>query len=103
MVKDKRVYLKKIDHSNDISYENEVRIESNMFLANNKMRAKIIESLIGHAEGHIKKHKANIDIFLENPAGVAEHPDVLETIEKELKIIAEYDDQISMLKKYFLS
>ena len=101
MVKDKRVYLKKIDHSNDISYENEVRIESNMFLANNKMRAKIIESLIGHAEGHIKKHKANIDIFLENPAGVAEHPDVLETIEKELKIIAEYDDQISMLKKYF--
>ena len=103
MVKDKRTYTKKMEHGHDMSYENEVRIESNMFLANTKMRAKIIESLIGHAEGHIKKHRANIDIFLENPAGVAEHPDVLETIEKELKIIAEYDDQISMLKKYFLS
>tara|TARA_Y100000992_G_C20886144_1_gene314117 strand:- start:109 stop:417 length:309 start_codon:yes stop_codon:yes gene_type:complete len=102
-MKEKRTYDNYKEHSNDISYENEVRIENKMFLANNKMRAKIIESLIAHAEGHIKKHKANIDIFLENPAGVAEHPDVLETIEKELKIIAEYDDQINMLKKYFSS
>lgn len=102
-MKEKRTYDNYKEHSNDISYENEVRIENKMFLANNKMRAKIIESLIAHAEGHIKKHKANIDIFLENPAGVAEHPDVLDTIEKELKIIAEYDDQINMLKKYFLS
>ena len=28
MVKDKRVYLKKIDHSNDISYENEVQFDN---------------------------------------------------------------------------
>jgi hypothetical protein len=33
--------------------------------------------------------------------GVAEHPDHIETVEKELKIIAEYDDQLEMLKKYF--
>ena len=102
-MKEKQTYENYKELINDTAYENEMRIESNMFLANNKMRAKIIESLIGHAEGHIKKHKANIDIFLENPAGVAEHPDVLETIEKELKIIAEYDDQINMLKKYFSS
>ena len=102
-MKEKQTYENYKEHSNDMSYENEVRIENKMFLANTKMRAKIIESLIAHAEGHIKKHKANIDIFLENPAGVAEHPDVLETIEKELKIIAEYDDQINMLKKYFSS
>ena len=102
-MKEKQTYENYKEHSNDMSYENEVRIESSMFLANTKLRAKIIESRIGHAEGHIKKHKANIDIFLENPAGVAEHPDVLETIEKELKIIAEYDDQINMLKKYFSS
>lgn len=32
---------------------------------------------------------------------VAEHPDLLESVEKELKIIAEYDDQLAMLDKYF--
>ena len=100
-MKNKRTYNSYKDHSNDMSYENEVRIENKMFLANTKMRAKIIESLIAHAKGHIQKHKANIDVFLENPAGVAEHPDVVETIEKELEIMAKYDDQLNILEKYF--
>ena len=67
------------------------------------MKLKIIEALIKHAEGHISKHKANVEILMNNNVGVAEHPDTLETIEKELAIIAEYDDQIEVLKKYFAS
>lgn len=65
------------------------------------MREEIIESLRSHAEGHIAKHRANVEILMQKTAGVAEHPDTLETIEKELKIIAEYDDQLEMLNKYF--
>ena len=48
-------------------------------------------------------YKANVEVLLEKPAGVAEHPDTLETIEKELKIIAEYDDELQMLDKYFIA
>ena len=65
------------------------------------MRKEIIEALKKHAEGHIAKHKANVTVLLEKNVGVAEHPDTLETIEKELAIIAEYDDQLEMLNKYF--
>ena len=65
------------------------------------MREKILDALKKHAEGHIAKHKANVEVLLEKNVGVAEHPDTLETIEKELAIIAEYDDQLEMLKKYF--
>lgn len=65
------------------------------------MREQMIEALKQHALGHIEKHKINVEILLQKTAGVAEHPDTLETIEKELKIIADYDDQISMLNKYF--
>ena len=65
------------------------------------MRSQIIEALRKHAEGHIAKHKANVEVLLEKNVGVAEHPDTLETIEKELAIIATYDDQLEMLKKYF--
>ena len=65
------------------------------------MREQIIEALKRHAEGHIEKHKANVEVLLQRPAGVAEHPDTLETIEKELAIIATYDDQLQMLDKYF--
>ena len=71
------------------------------FKINRSMKEKIIEALIKHAEGHISKHKANVEILMNNNVGVAEHPDTLETIEKELAIIAEYDDQIEVLNKYF--
>ena len=42
-------------------------------------------------------------MLLENNVGVSEHPDLMDTIEKELAIIAEYDDKLSMLRKYFCS
>lgn len=64
-------------------------------------RNKLIEASIAHFEGNIQKHKVNVEILLENVTGVAEHPDIMETIEKELSIIAEYDDKLSVLKKYF--
>jgi len=64
-------------------------------------RNLMIEAMIKHAEGHIAKHKANVEVYFHNAAGVGEHPDILEAIEKELNIVAEYDDQIAMLKKYF--
>ena len=38
---------------------------------------------------------------MQRPAGIGEHGDVLTEIEKELKVIAEYDDQLEMLNKYF--
>ena len=65
------------------------------------MRTAIIEALKSHATGHIDKHKANVEVLLQKAVGIGEHGDVLSEIEKELKIIAEYDDQLSVLNKYF--
>ena len=65
------------------------------------MQNEILNAIKKHAEGHIAKHKANVNILIKKNVGVAEHPDVIETIEKELDIIAKYDDQLEMLKKYF--
>jgi len=67
------------------------------------MREQILRALIAHAQGDIAKHKANIEIYLEHPAGVGEHTDILECIEKELDAIAKYQDQIDVIKKYFMS
>ena len=64
-------------------------------------RKNMIEAIKEHAKGHIKKHSMNVEIYLKNAVGVGEHPDVLEAIEKELKIIAEYDDQLEVINKYF--
>ena len=66
------------------------------------MRAQIIEALKKHAQGHIEKHKTNVEVLMQKPVGIGEHGDVLTEIEKELKVIAEYDDQLQMLDKYFV-
>ena len=53
-----------------------------------KMREQIIKALISHAQGDIEKHKANVEVYLTNPAGIGEHSDILEAIEHELDMIA---------------
>ena len=65
------------------------------------MRLQLLEALKAHANGHISKHKANIEVYLNNPVGVGEHPDIIEAIEQELDEIARYNDQVEMLNKYF--
>jgi len=66
------------------------------------LREIIYKSAEAHFIGHIEKHRANIEILLENPVGVGEGAsDILEEIEKELAEIADYDDKLEMLAKYF--
>ena len=65
------------------------------------MRKDIIEASKLHFKAHIEKHRINVENLLEKGVGVAEHPDIMDTVEKELEIIAEYDDKLEILKKYF--
>jgi hypothetical protein len=65
------------------------------------IKHKLITALEAHAEGHIKKHLANIEVYLENPVGVGEHPDIIEAIEQELNEVAKYHDQLEVIEQYF--
>ena len=65
------------------------------------MRDQLIKALLAHAQGDIAKHKANIEVYLSNPAGIGEHSDVMGAIEEELNMIAKYQDQIDVIQKYF--
>ena len=65
------------------------------------MRDKLIKYTESFLQGHIDKHIANIENLLDNHVALAEHPDIIETIEKELDIVAGYEDKLNVLKKYF--
>ena len=66
-------------------------------------RAEMIKALKSHAQGHIDKHKMNVEVYFRNAAGIGGegNADILEEIEKELDVVARYDDQLAMLDKYF--
>ena len=65
------------------------------------MRDQILEAARKQAEGVVAVHKTNIEIYLANPAGIGEHSDVTEAVISELNKLAEADDRLEMLNKYF--
>jgi len=66
----------------------------------NTMRQEMLDALKAHALGAIKKHKMNVEVYLQNPVGIGEHPDVMSAIESELDQISHYHDQLEVIKEY---
>ena len=65
------------------------------------MREQLIAALKAHAQGEIAMHKANVEVYLKNPVGIGEHPDLTQAMQEELDKIARWDDQLEVLNKYF--
>ena len=65
------------------------------------LRLKILEGLLATSEGNIAKVKANVEVYLHNPAGIGEHPDVLGAIQEQLDIIAHEEERMDVIEKYF--
>ena len=61
----------------------------------------IVQALKEYYRGEIAKTKANVEIFLEKNAGVADHPDVIGTLDALIGEIAEYDDKLMAIDVHF--
>lgn len=61
----------------------------------------LLEAIRKHNEGKIALHKANVGVYLKNPAGIGEHADIAEAVEGELAKIAHCQDIIDMIDKHF--
>ena len=66
------------------------------------MRNELIKAFQSHAHGQIEKHRANVEVLISNPMGIADHPDIMGTMEKEVRSIMDYDGLLSTLDKYFI-
>jgi hypothetical protein len=65
------------------------------------MRTQLINASKMHYQAHIEKHRINIEVMLNNPTAIPEHSDLMDAIEKEVAIIAEYMDKLEVLNRYF--
>ena len=64
------------------------------------MKEDLLRALKSHAQGHIQKHKANLEVYLSSPVGIGEHPDIIAAMEAELEQLAKWDDNFEMIRKY---
>lgn len=61
--------------------------------------AHLINALIKRLEGEIAIAEANVSVYLQNPAGIGEHSDIVESIEKEIGKMAEAQDKIEACQR----
>ena len=65
------------------------------------MRREMLDALKALAIGNIKKAKMNIEVYLANPVGIGEHPDVLGAIQEQIDLIAKEEERLEVIEKYF--
>lgn len=63
-------------------------------------RQKLIDATKNHASAQVEMHITNVEVLLGSHVGVAEHPNLIETIENELEKAARYQDIHDMAEKY---
>ena len=61
------------------------------------MKNVIADSMMSYLAGKVKYHKANVIVYLTNPVGIGEHPDIMAAIEEELSKAAEYAEKYEAL------
>lgn len=60
-----------------------------------------MKSLKLQYESEIAKAKDNIEVYLSNPAGIGEHPDLAAAIDSQIEVIAHAEDKLSVVNEHF--
>ncbi len=66
------------------------------------MEKLLREALIIKYEGEIAEAKANISVYLKNPVGIGEHPDVIQAIDSQVEKMAHAEEKLLCVKNHFI-
>ncbi len=61
----------------------------------------LLYALMMQYQADIEKAKANIKVYLENPAGIGEHADIVSAVDSQVEIIAHAEDKLMVIDKHF--
>ncbi len=60
-----------------------------------------IEALEAKYDAEIKAAKAVIEVYLQKPVGIGEHPQFIDEIDKQVDKIANAEEKLETLKKHY--
>ena len=61
----------------------------------------LLNALLLKLEGEAALHEANIRVYMEQPVGIGEHPQIIEAIETEVAKLAEALEKIDTINANF--
>ena len=62
---------------------------------------KMIDTLRKMYEADIAHAKANVEVYLNNPAGIGEHPDLVSAVDEQIDKMAHAEDKLEVLNKHY--
>jgi len=65
------------------------------------LRQQTVDALKADAQGKIQVARVNVEVYLHNPVGIGEHPDILSAIQDQLDVIAEQEERLQVLNNHF--
>jgi len=65
------------------------------------MKRSIVAALIQDCHAKIQLAKVNVQVYLNYPVGVGDHPNIMETIQGQLDVISQNKDRLRVLETEF--
>ena len=65
------------------------------------MKEDLLRALTAHAHGEMTYHKANVNVYLNNPVGIGEHPDLVSAVDSEISKLAEAEEKLLQIETLF--
>ena len=65
------------------------------------MKKQLVQALKTKYNADYQMHKANLDIYLNNPVGIGEHPQHFEEMDKLVESITAARDKLEVLNKEY--
>jgi hypothetical protein len=66
------------------------------------MEKVLREALIIKYEGEIAEANANIQVYLKNPVGIGEHPDIIAAMDVQIEKMAHAEEKLLCVKNHFI-
>ena len=64
------------------------------------IRSLILDALEKKYESDISKADATIKVYLENPVGIGEHPQIVDEVDKQISSICKAKEKLDKLKNF---
>ena len=61
----------------------------------------IIKALRKKYEAEIAAAQANIQVYLDHPVGIGEHPDLVAAVDHQVQVMAESKDKLDTIEMYY--
>ena len=61
----------------------------------------ILAALVKKYEAEMAAAEANIEVYMDNPVGIGEHPDLVAAVDSEMSKLDTARDKLNTLKEYW--